>query len=202
VKPVVIVDSGGANLASLQHALARLSVQAIVSSEATQIEQASHVILPGVGAAAMAMERLRARGLIEVLRRLEQPLLGICLGMQLLFEHSAEGDTPCLGLLKGRVERFQGDTLHPVPHMGWNTLMTTSHPLLKDCDQQWFYFVHSYYVPEHVPSGIATTRYQHSFTAAVGQGNVMGVQCHPERSAEAGRQLLRNFLDLPAQTTR
>lgn len=197
MKPVVIVDSGGANLASLQHALARLAVQAIVSADPAQIQQASHVILPGVGAAAMAMDRLRARGLIDVLRQLHQPLLGICLGMQLLFEHSAEGDTPCLGLLKGRVEHLQGDAQHPVPHMGWNTLMASDHPLLKDCDGKWFYFVHGYYVPQLVTSAIATTQYQHTFTAAVGEGNVMGVQCHPERSAEAGRQLLKNFLNLP-----
>lgn len=199
---VVIVDSGGANLASLQHALARLSVQAVVSSDAEQIRHAPRVILPGVGAAAMAMARLRERGLIDVLRQLRQPLLGICLGMQLLFEHSAEGDTPCLGLLKGQVEPLRADREHPVPHMGWNTMQTTDHPLLQHSQNQWFYFVHGYYVPATVESCIGVTQYQHGFAAAVAAGHVMGVQFHPERSAEAGRRLLQNFLELtPAEMT-
>lgn len=193
---VVIVDSGGANLASLQHALQRLQVEAVVSSNADEIRHASKVILPGVGAAAVAMARLHTLGLVEVLRELRQPLLGICLGMQLLFEHSAEGDTPCLGLLTGRVERLHADSRHPVPHMGWNTLVTSTHPLVADCDARWFYFVHSYYVPQSVASSIAITEYNRPITAAVAAGHVMGVQFHPERSAQPGRQLLQNFLAL------
>ena len=193
---VVIVDSGGANLASLRHALDRLQVRATVSSDANEIRAASRVILPGVGAAAMAMDRLRERGLIDVLRSLTQPLLGICLGMQLLFEHSAEGDTPCLGLLPGRVEPLVAAPLHPVPHMGWNTLNASNHPLLKGCDREWFYFVHGFHVPGSTQACIATTDYGVLIGAAFAARNVMGVQFHPERSATAGAQLLENFLGL------
>lgn len=195
--PVVIVDSGGANLASLQHALHRLGAVAIVSSDPKIIERAPRIILPGVGAAAMAMERLSRAGLIDVLRSCTQPLLGICLGMQLLFEHSAEGDTPCLGLLPGHVHALTASTERPVPHMGWNTLGDSEHALVKDCAQQWYYFVHSYYVPGTSSSCIATTHYGLSIAAAVAVGNIMGVQCHPERSAHAGARLLKNFLDMP-----
>lgn len=197
---VVIVDSGGANLASLRYALDRLQVRAIVSADANEIRTASRVILPGVGAAAMAMDRLRERGLIDVLRTLTQPLLGICLGMQLLFEHSAEGNTPCLGLLPGRVEPLVAAPLQPVPHMGWNTLNTSSHPLLKGCNRAWFYFVHGYHVPGSAQSCIATTNYGVSIGAAFAAGNVMGVQFHPERSAAAGAQLLENFIGLHLPT--
>lgn len=196
VSQVVIVDSGGANLASLKYALDRLQASAVISADANEIRSASRVILPGVGAAAMAMDRLRERGLIEVLRDLKQPLLGICLGMQLLFEHSAEGDTPCLGLLPGRVEALRPGPDYPVPHMGWNTLKATTHPLLAGCDRQWFYFVHGYHVAGSGSSCIATTDYGVSIGAAFAAGNIMGVQFHPERSAASGARLLANFLGL------
>lgn len=192
----VIVDSGGANLASLQYALRRLGASTIVTQDPSVIAQASHVILPGVGAAAMAMQRLQRAGLIEVLRARTGPLLGICLGMQLLFEYSAEGNTPCLGLLPGRVEALAPAISRPVPHMGWNTLGPSSHPLLKDCSEHWFYFVHGFYASGSSSSCIATTEYGVSIAAAVAQGPIMGVQCHPERSAAAGARLLNNFLNL------
>lgn len=192
---VVIVDSGGANLASLQYALQRLQVEAQISADAATIRTAPRVILPGVGAAGDAMQRLQQAALIGVLRELRQPLLGICLGMQLLFEHSAEGDTPCLGLLPGSVRALQATPGYPVPHMGWNTLQPTcEHPLLADCHDEWFYFVHGFHVPADVPNLVATTDYSVTLGAVVARGNVLGVQFHPERSARAGSLLLRNFL--------
>ncbi len=145
----VIIDSGGANLASLQFALERLGARAFVSSDARAIAGAPRVLLPGVGSAADAMQRLRRSGLAELLPTLRQPVLGICLGMQLLFERSAEGTTECLGVLPGAVRRLEAARGRPVPHMGWNQLMDPREdPLLEGIEPgEYFYFVHSYAVP-------------------------------------------------------
>ncbi len=195
--PVVIIDSGGANLASLVYALERLGAQPLVSDAAPVIAAAGRVLLPGVGAAGDAMRRLQARGLEEVIRGLRVPLLGICLGMQLLFEHSAEGDTPCLGVLRGRVERLVPSAGMPVPHMGWNTLhQLRADPLLADIHpDDYIYFVHSFAAPvnEHA---LASVDYGHPLAAVVGRDNFRGVQFHPERSAKVGARLLHNFLRL------
>ena len=192
---VAIIDSGGANLASLQFALDRLGVRSLVTSDAQRIAAAPRVLLPGVGAAGDAMRRLRTTGLDKLIPRLQMPLLGICLGMQLLFEYSSEDDTPCLGVLPGRIDRLQPSTRLPVPHMGWNTLEITGEDTLlrgiAPCDH--VYFVHSYAAPIS-DSTRAAVSYGSSFAAVVRQGNFCGVQFHPERSAAVGARLLHNFM--------
>jgi glutamine amidotransferase len=194
---VAIIDSGGANLASLQFALERLGARALVSRDAGAIATAGRVLLPGVGAAADAMHRLRAAGLAELIPTLRVPLLGICLGMQLLFEHSAEGDTACLGIVAGRVERLTPAPGMPVPHMGWNTLEAIGEdPLLAGIvAADYLYFVHSYAAPVS-DSTTAAVRYGQPVAAAVRRDNFRGVQFHPERSATVGSTILRNFLAL------
>ena len=192
---VVIVDSGGANLASLGFALQRLGALAVVSADPTVIEAAPRVLLPGVGSAGDAMQRLRLAGLDRLLPTLRQPLLGICLGMQLLFERSEESDTACLGILPGQVRRLHPATGFPVPHMGWNTFnVNTDDPLLRDLGaQDYVYFVHSYFAPPG-PHTIATTDYSAPISAVVRRGNFAGAQFHPERSGAPGARLLANFL--------
>ena len=194
---VVIVDSGGANIASLEFALQRLQVPVTLSADAGEIRAASHVLLPGVGAAGDAMARLRANGLAQVIPRLTQPLLGICLGMQLLFESSAEGDTPCLGILPGRAQRLPPAAGRPVPHMGWNTLQPcAASPLLSGIEcGAYAYFVHSYALPLSEAT-TASCDYGLAFSACVQRANFFGAQFNPERSAQVGARLLRNFLEL------
>jgi imidazole glycerol-phosphate synthase subunit HisH len=193
--PVVIVANGGANIASLQFALQRLDAVSIVSADPGLIRAASHVILPGVGAAADAMSRLRQSGLDALIPTLRQPVLGICLGMQLLYEASQEGDARCLGIIPGRAVRFAPADDRPVPHMGWNTL-----EIRRPCallagiaDGDYAYFVHSYSL-ELGAATVASTEYGTSFSACVQWRNFYGAQFHPERSAAAGARLLKNFL--------
>jgi glutamine amidotransferase len=192
---VVIVASGGANIASLQFALERLDVASLVTGDAQQIRAASHVILPGVGAAADAMARLRQRGLDTVIPALQQPVLGICLGMQLLFEASQEGDARCLNVIPGRASRFAEAPGRPVPHMGWNTLEVTRPCALLDgiADGEYVYFVHSYALPLS-DATVARTGYGEPFSACVQWRNFYGAQFHPERSAAVGARVLENFL--------
>ena len=192
---LAIIDSGGANIASLQYAIERLGIESQVTTDAQRLRAASHVILPGVGAAADCMERLRSASLIETIRSLRQPLLGVCVGMQLLFESSEEGDVSCLGLLPGRVRRFADRDGLPVPHMGWNQLeFARPSPLLDDvASGDYVYFVHSYCAPVTADT-VATTTYGEPFAAIVRHGNVFGAQFHPERSAQAGALGLRTFL--------
>jgi glutamine amidotransferase len=193
----VIVDAGGANIASLQIALERLGRPATLSADAAEIERGSHVILPGVGAAADAMERLERAGLASVIPRLRQPVLGICLGMQLLYEASDEGGTRCLGILPGRVRRMRQAAGRPVPHMGWNRLaIRRSHALVTGLDDgAWAYFVHSYSAPLGADT-LADCEYDGPFTAIACHGNFFGAQFHPERSAALGSRFLANFLGL------
>ena len=193
----LIIDSGGANLASLQYAFARLGASTCVSAAPEAVVAARRVVLPGVGSAADAMRRLRAAGLAAVLPKLTQPLLGICLGMQLLFEHSAEGDVECLGILPQRVRRLQPSSERPVPHMGWNCLQTAQvDPLLEGLGAlPYFYFVHGYAAPVG-PFTLAPVEYGESFSAVVRRANFWGVQFHPERSAAAGARVLANFLSV------
>lgn len=194
---LAIIDSGGANIASLQFAVERLGLPSDLTTDPDRVREASHVILPGVGAAADCMSRLQNAGLVETIRSLTQPLLGICVGMQLLFDSSEEGDVACLGMLPGRVRRFENRANLPVPHMGWNQLeFTQASPLLDDIRQgDYVYFVHSYAVPV-TELTLATTNYGAPFSAVVQRDNVYGAQFHPERSSRIGAQLIRNFLQL------
>jgi imidazole glycerol-phosphate synthase subunit HisH len=194
---VVIIASGGANIASLQFALQRLGANSLVSADSEQIREASHVILPGVGAAADAMSRLRQKNLDTLIPSLQQPVLGICLGMQLLFEGSEEGHVHCLGIIPGHANRFAAASGRPVPHMGWNTLSIERPSALLDglCPGDYAYFVHSYALPTSAAT-IASTHYGDPFSACVQWRNFYGTQFHPERSAKVGAKLLRNFLGL------
>lgn len=194
---LAIIDSGGANIASLQFAVERLGLPSNLTTDPAVVRAASHVILPGVGAAADCMSRLRSAGLVDTIRSLQQPLLGICVGMQLLFDSSEEGDVECLGMLPGRVKRFVDRDGLPVPHMGWNQLeFSKASPLLNRIEQgDYVYFVHSYAVPVGEMT-LATTQYGEPFSALVQRGNVFGAQFHPERSARIGAQLIQNFLQL------
>jgi glutamine amidotransferase len=194
---LAIIDSGGANIASLRFAIERLGAPSELTTNPATVRAATHVILPGVGAAADCMARLEYAGLVETLRQLRQPVLGICVGMQLLFESSEEGAVPCLGLLPGRVRRFADRADLPVPHVGWNQLefRRDSSLLQGVAPLAHVYFVHSYAAPvsEHT---IATTSYGEAFSAIVQRNNIYGAQFHPERSAQVGSVVLRNFLQL------
>ena len=194
---VAIVGSGGANIASLLFALERLDSRATLTTDADTLVGASRVILPGVGAAADAMSRLQALELIEVLRSLTQPVLGICLGMQLLAQGSAEDEADCLGITSDRCTRLAQSAELPVPHMGCNTLTSvTKSPLLRGVEPgEHCYFVHSYALPISDDT-IAGCDYGRPFSAAVQHDNFFGTQFHPERSAETGARILQNFLQL------
>jgi len=196
-KRVVIIDNGGANTASLRHALERLDVVPRMTSSAAAIRAASHVILPGVGAALDAMTRLRVQGLVDLIPCLTQPVLGICLGMQLLYESSEEGSAHCLGAIPGAARRLAGLPGRPIPHMGWNRLTPTARtPLLEGIEQgERVYFVHSYALPIG-PETVAATDHGELFSAAVVHRNFLGTQFHPERSARTGARILGNFLAL------
>jgi len=193
---LVLLDSGGSNLGSVQAAFARLGVEAPVTSDPVKIKNASHVILPGVGAAGVSMNRLHENGLIDLIPDIQQPLLGICVGMQLLFESSDEGDTQCLGLLPGRVKKLQAQAGIRIPHMGWNNLtVNTTRSLCDGLQNENVYFVHSY-AADVSEFTLAQTTHGNKFSSIVQKGNVMGAQFHPERSGKVGARLLKNFLSL------
>ena len=196
MKPTpVIIASGGANLASLQFALRRLGCDAPVSEDPQLIAAASHVILPGVGAARNAMDRLRAAGLTDVIRGLQQPVLGICLGLQLLYAGSDEDGAECLGIISGQARRFSQSPRLPVPQMGWNEVRKVADtPLLDGVDDgDYAYFIHSYALPEG-PHTCGVADYGGLFSAMVQQENFFATQFHPERSARFGAAILSNFL--------
>lgn len=193
IKEAVIIDSGVANLGSLQYALERVGCAGTVSLDPGVIRSAERVVLPGVGSARPAMDRLRETGLTEVIPVLTQPLLGICLGMQLLGQTTAEGDVSCLGILDYEARRIFHER---VPHMGWNRLeVTRESPLTEGLDDSWTYFVHGYSVSTGSFT-TATTTHGETFSAAISDRNFHAVQFHPERSSTAGRRLLENFLNL------
>ena len=192
---LAIIDSGGANISSVRFALQRLGADPVFTANRAVIEKADRIILPGVGAAGAAMDRLRSSGLTDCIRSLTRPVLGICLGMQLLFEASEEDGTQCLGIIPGTLRRFDKEPGLRVPHMGWNrTRSKRPDPLTAGLDNAaWFYFLHSYYAPVS-PATLATCRHGPVFSAMVRQGNFHGTQFHPERSAASGALVLRNFL--------
>ncbi|KQS53692.1 imidazole glycerol phosphate synthase subunit HisH [Brevundimonas sp. Leaf363] len=196
---VAVIAYGAGNVASVQFALERLGARVVLTDDPAVIASAKRVILPGVGAAAYAMGRLEALGLIEPIRAFTRPLLGVCLGQQLLFESSDEGDTPLLGLIPGRVRRLEPGGDRTVPHMGWSRLeRVRDDPLTAGLDERpYAYFVHSYACPDG-PATLARAEYGGPVPAIVGRDNFRGCQFHPERSAEAGAHILKTFLELPA----
>lgn len=201
-RKITVIDTGVANIASVLFALRRLGADCLVSADPADLARADRLVLPGVGSAAAAMAAIRAKGLDGPIRAAKQPLLGICLGMQMLAERSEEsmsaggGTVPCLGLVPGRVTLLREPGLI-LPHMGWNQISHDgTHPLLRGIpDGAYFYFVHSYAlgVTERT---VATTTYGRPFTAVVAAGNFFGTQFHPEKSGPAGHLLLKNFLEL------
>ncbi len=196
-KSVAIIDSGGANIASLAFALDRLDATSKITADATTIRAASHVILPGVGAAADAMDRLRRQGLIDVIATLSQPVLGICLGMQLLAVASDEGSVDCLGLSPGTAKKLNVGPTSPVPHIGWSRVSySRDHELLAGIvDGSYFYFLHSYALMA-ADCTLAMANHSNEFTAIAAYRNFVATQFHPEKSSAAGARLLANFLDL------
>jgi glutamine amidotransferase len=199
VRRVLILPTGGANLASLADAFERLGAEVEISAAAAAYERAERLVLPGVGAAPEAARRLAASGLSDRLRGERRPLLGVCLGMQLLFDRSAEGGSTGLGLRAGAVEELAPAAGVPVPHMGWNRLARRRPSALLEGvdDSAWFYFVHSFAAPPQVDT-VATASHGVEFAAVVERPPFYGTQFHPERSAAAGARLLANFLDLAA----
>ena len=193
---VVIIDSGGANISSIIFALKKLNVEPIFTKDIKTINTADKIILPGVGTAQYAMEYLNKNNLINTIKNLKQPTLGICLGMQILFNKSEEGNTKCLEIINNEVKKFEKKQNFPIPHMGWNIVKKNKDsPLLKNIDDNYFYFVHSYYAPigEYT---ISTCLYSSNISAIVQKDNFYGCQFHPEKSGENGMKILKNFLEL------
>jgi glutamine amidotransferase len=189
---LVIVDLGCGNIGSVRLAFGRFGLEPLVTSNAETIASADKVIMPGVGAAGFAMDRIDALGLRTTLASLRQPALGICLGMQLLFDGSDEDDTGCLGLIAGRARELDAAPGSPVPHMGWSRVSVRD-PAIGLSDGDYLYFAHSYACDDG-PAAVATTEYGRPVAAAVRQGNWLGAQFHPERSGEAGARFLESFL--------
>jgi glutamine amidotransferase len=196
-KKVAIVDCGGANLSSLTFAIERLGLEYKVTNNKDDISNASHVVLPGVGAAKDAMQRLSQTDLTIAIKDLKQPILGICLGMQLLFDSTMEEDVNCLGIIQGECKRFAINPSYPVPHMGWNSIKINKKTPLVDntIEDAYFYFIHSYYIPL-LDQTISSTEYDIEFSSVIQQENFYGVQFHPEKSGAAGSKLLDSFFNL------
>jgi len=199
---VAIIKYNAGNVQSVLYALQRLGIHAFVTDVHEEIKSADKVIFPGVGNALSAMEYLKSRNLDELIRSLQQPVLGICLGLQLLCESSEEGDTSCLGIFKTTVKKFDSDVFQnknlvpvKIPHMGWNTIRNLSSPLMEGVlEESFVYFVHSYYA-DVCDETIAATEYINPFSAALHKNNFYGVQFHAEKSAATGERILSNFLN-------
>ncbi|GBU07928.1 imidazole glycerol phosphate synthase glutamine amidotransferase subunit [Bacteroidales bacterium] len=192
---VAIIKYNAGNVYSVSHALQRLGISPIVTDNKEELMASDKIIFPGVGEASTTMQYLKTSGLDSLIVDLKQPVLGICLGMQLLCSHSVEGNVDCLNIFESRVEKFSKDSLSiKVPHMGWNTIKNLQTPLFEGVDEDtFFYFVHSYYVPlsKHT---IATCNYGLSFSAAIKKNNFHATQFHPEKSGDLGSIVLENFL--------
>ena len=193
---VAVVKYNAGNIYSVLSALKRLGVEPLLTDDAVELRQADRVIFPGQGEARGAMEYLRARGLDQVIRSLRQPVLGICIGQQLMCRHSEEGDTDCLGIFDVDVKRFQ-PVRHEdkVPCMGWNALHDLKSPLFEGLASPYVYFVHSYYVPL-CPETIAVADYVQPYSAALNKDNFFACQVHPEKSGSVGEKIIRNFLEV------
>jgi len=191
---IVIIDYGAGNIKSLQFAFNRLGYTAVLSNDPQEILNADKVIFPGVGEASNAMKMLRASKLDAVILSLKQPVLGICLGMQLLCKHTEEGDTQGLGIFNVDIKKFNKGL--KVPHMGWNTINSLKSDLFKGIkENEYMYLVHSFYA-EQCKEAIATTNYGTNYASALQHDNFYGVQFHPEKSSAAGAQILQNFINL------
>lgn len=193
---VAIIDYNAGNVRSVQFAMQRLGVSSILTRDPAEIQAARKVIFPGVGEANTTMAYLREHGLDEVIRGLQQPVLGICLGMQLLCQHSEENDTECLGIIPQNVVRFRPQQGEKIPHMGWNSLRQLSNGLFQPgLEGAYVYFVHSYYV-EQGPYTTATTTHVLPFSSALQKDNFYATQFHPEKSGQVGEAILKQFLNL------
>ena len=192
---LAVVKYNAGNIQSVSYALERMNVNFEVTSDPEKIKVADKVIFPGVGEASTTMEYLRNTKLDKVVKELKQPVLGICLGMQLLCRHSEENDTECLGVFDEVVKKFESSPKFKVPHMGWNSLLDTNDWIGKELNGKYVYFVHSFYVPVNTNTS-AKTDYAVPFSAAMRKNNFYAVQFHPEKSAEAGEQILNSFLKL------
>lgn len=193
---IAILKYNAGNIKSVQYALERIGVQNVVTEDPAILLAADKVIFPGVGEASSAMKYLRMQGLDKVLLSLQQPVLGICLGMQLMCKYSEENNTDCLGVFDVEVKKFAAtDKAHKVPQMGWNTIYDLRSPLFEGVSEQSFvYYVHGYYA-EISAFTIATTEYIQPYSAALNCGNFYGVQFHPEKSAAVGERIIRNFIE-------
>ncbi len=193
---IAIIDYKMGNLRSVENALKRLSAEFCVTADEKVIRSADRVLLPGVGNAAEAMHNLREANLVDVIRSLRRPVLGICVGMQVMCRHSEEGDVDCLNIFDSRVKRFVPAPDVKVPHMGWNQIGNLESKLFKGLEGgSYVYFVHSYY-PELCPDTIATSRHGVMFSAALKYENFYGTQFHPEKSGDVGERIIENFLKL------
>ncbi len=193
---IAIIDYKTGNLRSVENALSRLGAEFRLTADPEEIKKASHVILPGVGNAAEAMANLRKSGLEPTILRLRRPVLGICVGMQIMCRHSEEGDVECMGIFDAFVKKFVPAPDLKVPHTGWNNLSNLESKLFRGIESgAYVYFVHSYYA-ELCPDTIATARQGKMFSAALKYENFYGVQFHPEKSGEVGEQIIENFLEL------
>jgi glutamine amidotransferase len=191
---IIIIDYGAGNIKSIQFAFKRLKYDAVLSSSVEEIKKADKVIFPGVGEASSAMKKLRDSGLDDIIPKLKQPVLGICLGMQLLCNSTEENNTKGLGVFNTMVKRFQNNV--KVPQISWNTITNLNSKLFKNINENEFmYLVHSYYA-ENCSEQIATTNYGLAYAAALQKDNFYGVQFHPEKSGQAGEQILQNFIEL------
>ena len=199
---VAVVKYNAGNVYSVLHALQRLGVEAVLTDDAAQLTAADRVIFPGQGEASHAMAYLREKGLDRIIKGLRQPVLGICIGQQLMCRHSEEGDTDCLGIFDVPVKRFLPQTHEDkVPHMGWNELESPSSPLFRGfIGGEFVYFVHSYYVPV-CDWTAARTEYILPFSAALHRDNFFATQFHPEKSGSVGESILKNFLTLELLTS-
>jgi len=191
---VVIIKYNAGNVQSLEFALNRLGIDPLVTDDHEEIQQADKIIFPGQGEAHSAMNYLKDKKLDRVLTQLRQPVLGICLGMQLMCSHTEENDTTCLGIMDVKVKRFEGS--FKIPHMGWNNIMQLSGVLFAEIkEQDYLYFAHSYYV-NICEQTMAQAKYGNNFSVALQKNNFYAIQPHPEKSADCGIQILDNFLKI------
>ena len=195
---VAVIDSGGANIGSVLQALKRAGAEATLTQDPQVIQAARHVVLPGVGTARAAMDTLAKAHLVGVIKGLTQPVLGVCLGLQLLFERSQEGASPtdCLGIIPGAVEPLASKLGCRLPHMGWNQMRWQTEEAIASTltDSDWFYFVHSFAVTADHPATVASCEHGQPFAAVVRHNNFVACQFHPEKSADAGHRLIKGFL--------